>query len=275
MLVDTHCHLDAARFDDDRAAMMERARRAGVARMITIGCDEQNSSRALGLAATHADVFASVGIHPHEAEKASADFIDVLAALATHPKCVAIGECGLDYFYDHAPRERQREVFARQVGLARQLNKPLVVHVRDAWDDCLTLLQAEGARDCGGVIHCFSGDWSFGKACLDLGFFLSIPGIVTFKNPGALPEVIAQTPFERLLVETDSPYLAPAPHRGQRNEPAFVVEVARRVAEIKGATYDDTLRQTGENAHRLFGLHAGVANLATPAPQEGGSSVIR
>lgn len=260
MLVDTHCHLDAARFDDDRAAMLERARAAGVERLITIGCDEQNSARALGLAATHADVYASVGVHPHEAEKVSPSFAEVLARLAAHPRCVAIGECGLDYYYDHAPRAQQRDVFARQIALARRLHKPLVVHVRDAWDDCLTLLQEEGARECGGVIHCFSGDWPFGKACLDLGFYLSIPGIVTFKNPGALPEVIERAPFDRLLVETDSPYLAPAPHRGQRNEPAYVVEVARRVSEIRGVPYSEVLRQTGENAARLFGLTATPAH---------------
>lgn len=254
MLVDSHCHIDAERFEADRAEMLARARAAGVARFVTIGCDEDNSRRALGLAATHADMYASVGVHPHEAEKASEGFDEVLLSLARHPRAVAIGECGLDYYYDHSPRQRQREVFATQIAVAKQAKKPLVVHVRDAWDECLELLEHEGARDAGGVIHCFSGDWAFGKACLDLGFYLSIPGIVTFKNPGALPEVIDKAPFDRLLVETDSPYLAPAPYRGKRNEPAYVVEVARKVAELKGASYDEVVARTGHNAQALFGI---------------------
>ena len=253
MLIDTHCHLDAAKFDEDRAAMIGRARQAGVERFVTIGCDVDNSRRALGLAATHTDVYASVGVHPHEAEKVQDSFVDELRRLSSHARCVAIGECGLDYYYDHSPREKQQEVFAAQIQLAVELQKPLVVHVRDAWEDCLQLLRSQNASSCGGIIHCFSGDWEFAASCLELGFYLSIPGIVTFKNPGALVEVIERMPVERMLVETDSPYLAPAPHRGKRNEPAYVVEVAKRIAEIKDCTYDDVVKQTGENAQTLFG----------------------
>lgn len=239
--------------------MIGRARQAGVERFVTIGCDVDNSRRALGLAATHHDVFASVGVHPHEAEKVGDAFVDDLRILSAHARCVAIGECGLDYYYDHSPREKQQEVFAAQIQLAVELRKPLVVHVRDAWDDCLALLRAEQASLCGGIIHCFSGSWDFAASCLDLGFYLSIPGIVTFKNPGALVEVIERMPFERMLVETDSPYLAPVPHRGKRNEPAYVVEVARRIAEIKGCAYDDVVKQTGQNAKTLFGWGRGDA----------------
>lgn len=254
MLIDTHCHLDAERFDSDRASMLARARSVGVERFITIGCDVANSQRALGLAAAHGDVYASVGVHPHEADKVTPGFADHLRTLSMHKRCVAIGECGLDYYYDHSPREKQQEVFVAQIHLAVEVQKPLVVHVRDAWEDCLQMLRSEGASSCGGVIHCFSGDWDFAAACLELGFYLSIPGIVTFKNPGALPEVIERMPFERMLVETDSPYLAPAPHRGKRNEPAYVVEVAKCVAELKKCTYDEVLEQTGQNACALFGL---------------------
>ncbi len=254
MLIDSHCHLDADRFDDDRAAVLERARHAGVRRMVTVGCDEENSRRALGLASTHDDVWATVGVHPHEAASASERFDEVLAKLAASDRCVAIGECGLDYYYDHSPRERQREVFARQIALARRVQKPLVIHVRDAWDECIELLHSEGARECGGVIHCFSGSLDDAKRSLELGFYLSIPGIVTFKSPGDLPEVVRTAPADRLLVETDSPYLAPMPYRGKRNEPAFVLEVARKVAELRGVELDDVVAQTGKNARALFSL---------------------
>jgi TatD DNase family protein len=254
MLIDSHCHLDAKRFDDDRAAMIQRARAAGVERMITIGCDEENSVRALDLARTHGDIFATAGVHPHEAAKATTRMEENLEALLAHPRCVAVGECGLDYYYDHSPREEQRDVFARQIALARRVKMPLVVHVRDAWDDCLELLTSESARDAGGVIHCFSGSRENARAALDLGFYISIPGIVTFKKAGDLPEVVTGCPEDRLLVETDSPYLAPAPYRGKRNEPAYVKHVAERVAELRGVSVAEIEERTGENACALFGI---------------------
>ncbi len=254
MLIDTHCHLDAKRFDEDRPEMMARARSAGVQRMVTIGCDVEGSHRALGLAKTHADVFCSAGVHPHEAEKAEAGFVDRLRAIAQHPKCVAIGECGLDYFYDHSPRERQAEVFAAQIRLAVELDMPLVIHVRDAWDDCLRILEDEGAAKPGGIIHCFSGSVEQAEKSLALNFYISIPGIVTFKKSGDLPTVVENCPKDRLLVETDSPYLAPAPFRGKRNEPAYVAHVAQKVADLWQTDIDDVLRVTGENAQRVFSI---------------------
>jgi TatD DNase family protein len=254
MFVDSHCHLDDRRFDEDRASTLARAREAGVGRFVTIGCDEENSRRALGLAATHPDIWASVGVHPHEAAKVSERFVEVIEELTRHPRCVAVGECGLDYYYDNSPRAEQREVFAAQIALARRVNKPLVVHVRDAWEDCLEILEREGASECGGVIHCFSGEAEHAKKSLELGFYISIPGIVTFKKPGDLPEVVQQTPLERLLIETDSPYLAPLPFRGKRNEPGYVVEVAKKIAELRGAELGEISRATSENAARLFGL---------------------
>ncbi len=256
MLIDSHCHLDAKRFNDDRAATLARAREAGVERMVTIGCDVANSVRALGLAATHPDIFATAGVHPHEAAEAQEGFVDELRALAAHDKCVAIGECGLDYYYDHSPREVQQRVFAAQIGLAQELGLPLVIHVRDAWDDCLRLLKEgtdAGSERSPGVIHCFSGTLAQAEASLELGFFISIPGIVTFSNPGELPEVVRRVPLDRLLVETDSPYLAPKPYRGKRNEPAYVAHVAACVAQLRGESVASIIEATGDNARRLFG----------------------
>jgi TatD DNase family protein len=252
MLIDTHCHLDAARFDEDRAAMIARARAAGVVRMMTIGCSVENSERALGLAKTHADVFCSVGVHPHEAASAAPDFIDALRSLARHPKVRAIGECGLDYYYDHSPRDVQQGVFRAQIVLARELSMPLVIHVRDAWEDCLRILDDERAERV--LIHCFTGTRENADASIARGYMLSIPGVITFKDPGALHEVVKNAPVERLLVETDSPYLAPMPHRGKRNEPAFVRHVAEKVAELRGLSVDDVVRTTGMNAMRFFAL---------------------
>lgn len=252
MLIDSHCHLDAKRFDEDRSAMIDRARAAGVERMVTIGCDVENSRRALGLAATHADVFASVGVHPHEAGEAQTGFADELRQLSSHPKCVAIGECGLDFYYDHSPRERQAEVFSEQIALGRELNKPLVVHVRDAWEECLAQLKSERAHS--GVIHCFTSTWEHAQAALKLGFYISIPGIVTFKKAGELPDVVPKIPLDRLLVETDSPFLAPMPYRGKRNEPAYVAHVAEKVAQLRQMPVAELKEATGANARRLFGL---------------------
>jgi TatD DNase family protein len=259
MLVDAHCHIDAKRFDGERAEMLARARHAGVRRFITIGCDVANSRRALGLAATHPDVFATVGVHPHEAGEAGAadaGFEEALRDLAGHPKCVGIGECGLDYYYDHSPREVQREVFATQVGLAQELGKKLMIHVRDAWEDCVSILRSAGGPNHGGVIHCFTGGPDQAREALDLGFHLSIPGVLTFKNAADLVDAVKEAPLDRLLVETDSPYLAPVPHRGKRNEPAFVVEVARKIAELKDMSLEAVVQQTGKNAATLFGLPA-------------------
>lgn len=252
MLIDSHCHLDARQFNDDRPMVICRARDAGVRAFLTIGCDVENSGRALGLAATHQDIYASVGVHPHEAGKAQPGYIDAIRNLAGHPRAKAIGECGLDYYYDHSPRDVQQDVFSSQVRLAQELGYPLVVHVRDAWDDCLRILRQEKPGQ--GVIHCFTGTLEQAKASLDLGFHISIPGIVTFKKAGELPDVAKEVPDERLLIETDSPYLAPAPHRGKRNEPAFVDFVAEKVAELRGVSKKSLIDLTGMNACKLFDL---------------------
>lgn len=254
MLIDTHCHIDDARYDLERAATLSRARAAGVERMVTIGCDIANSERAMGLASTHPDVYFSAGIHPHEAGKAPAGYAEQLEAIATHPRCVAIGECGLDYYYDKSPREAQHEVFLSQIALAKTLQKPLVIHVRDAWDECIEILKSPENKEARAIIHCFTGTERHGKAFVELGCLLSISGIVTFKDPGEIAKAVQSTPLEHLLVETDSPYLAPIPHRGKRNEPAFVRVVAEKVAELKGISVEEVIEQTGRNAKRIFGF---------------------
>jgi TatD DNase family protein len=254
MLIDTHCHIDEARFDNERAAMLARARATGVERFVTIGCDIANSERALGLASVHPDVYFSAGIHPHEAGKAPDDFAAQLKVLAMHPRCVAIGECGLDYYYDNSPKEAQRTVFLAQIALARELAKPLVIHVRDAWDECIDILGRDEYKGTRAIIHCFTGTKHHAEQFTALGCVLSISGIVTFKDPGELALVAKDMPLEQLLVETDSPYLAPIPHRGKRNEPAYVRVVAEKIAELKGITLDEVIAQTGQNANRIFGF---------------------
>jgi TatD DNase family protein len=176
--------------------------------------------------------------------------------LCAHPRCVALGECGLDYYYDHSPRDVQRAVFAKQIAAAKRANKPLVLHIRDAFDEAIEILESEGARDVGGVFHCFTGTLAQSKRALDLGFYLSMPGVVTFKNAGELPEVARQAPKDRIVVETDAPYMAPTPHRGKRNEPAFVALTAHFVADVRGEDRLAFIAQSGANAQRLFGLTA-------------------
>ncbi len=260
MLVDTHCHIDGDRFDEDRPAVLARARAAGVSAMINVGCDLPSSQRSVDLARTHADIFAAAGIHPHEAKLAPDGFDDALVAMAADPRCVAIGECGLDYHYDHSPRDVQRAVFARQIAAARRARRPLVLHVRNAEKDgpafaeAIDILRAEGAVDVGGVFHCFTGSVDEARAALDLGFVLSFPGVVTFKNNGQLSDVAKLVPDDRFVVETDAPFMAPVPCRGKRNEPAYVAHTAAFVADVRGTPLPDLWRQTGATAKRLFGL---------------------
>jgi TatD DNase family protein len=268
MLVDTHCHIEGDRFDDDRHAVLQRARAAGVRAMINVGCDMNSSRRSLDLARTHADVFAAVGVHPHDAKDAPAGFDDELVELCRDPRCVAVGECGLDYHYDHSPRDVQQVIFARQIAAAKKAKKPLVLHIRNgtvdapAFTDALDILKAEGARDVGGVFHCFTGTVDEARAALDLGFVLSFPGVVTFKNNGQLTEVAKLVPNDRFVVETDAPFMAPMPCRGKRNEPAWVAHTAAFIAGIRNESVDDVYAATGATALKLFGL-SGVVRTAS------------
>lgn len=255
-LIDSHCHLDEERFAADRDAVIARAETAGVVRMVTIGASGgmQANHDAVALAQQHASIFATVGIHPHEANTVTPAVLDEIARLARAPRVVAIGETGLDYYYDNSPRPAQQDAFRQFVALARQLQLPLVVHLRDAYDDAVAILRDERAAEVGGVIHCFSGDRAVARACLDLGFHLSFSGIVTFKNADELRAVVRMTPADRLLVETDAPFLTPAPHRGKRNEPAYVVLTAAAVAAERQHPIEELATLTQANTERLFRL---------------------
>ncbi len=255
MLIDTHTHLDDPRFNEDREATIQRARQAGIDTFITIGCDLATSRAAVQLADRYPFVYASVGVHPHEARHIGDDWYPELRRLAAHKKVVAFGEIGLDYHYNHSPPKDQRERFREQVSLAKELRLPIVIHTREAQEDTVRILQEEKASDVGGVFHCFSGDPWLAKEALDLGFYLSFSGIITFQNATMLRDIARTVPLDRLLTETDCPYLTPAPHRGKRNEPAYVSLVAQQLAALTpGRTAEDLGRLTSDNARRLFRL---------------------
>ena len=252
-LVDSHCHLDDEKFDVDRDATIARARAAGVERMMAIGTGTgpPDLEAALRLARDHEFIYATVGVHPHDAAKATPETFDHLAELAREPKVLAIGEIGLDYHYDFSPRDVQRRVFAQQLELAAHASKPIVIHTREAWDDTLALIREHGLPS-GGIMHCFTGGANEAGEALELGFCLSFGGILTFPKADDVRQAAAHTPEDRLLIETDSPYLAPVPHRGKRNEPAFLAETARRLAELRDIAPEDIARVTTGNFDRLF-----------------------
>jgi TatD DNase family protein len=255
VIVDTHCHLDPHYFPDGADPVILRAREAGVVGFVVVGVgkDLAPARAAVSLAAAQADrIGAAVGVHPHDATMLDDAVHAELAALAARPEVVAVGEIGLDYHYDHSPRDVQRTAFARLIALARAVNKPIVVHTREAADDTLAILAAEGARDVGGVIHCFSEDRPFAERAIALGFYVSFSGIVTFKNTRAVQEVAAWAPLDRVLVETDSPYLAPVPKRGKPCEPAYVAYTLARVAELRGMDVTALGEATTANAEALF-----------------------
>lgn len=251
-VVDSHCHLDDKQFAADRDATIERARAAGVERMMAIGTGQGPPDLEAGirLAGQHPFIFATVGVHPHDAAKAVPETFDRLAGLALNPKVLAVGEIGLDYHYDFSPRETQRQVFIRQLELAARSRKPIVIHTREAWDDTLAAIREHGLPF-GGIMHCFTGGPHEAEQALELGFHLSFGGMVTFPKAQSVREAAALTPNDRLLVETDAPYLAPVPHRGKRNEPAFIIETVRRMAELRGAPPEKIASITTRNFDQL------------------------
>ena len=253
MLVDTHAHLSFPQFESDCEAVIANARDVGVLAIVNVGTDLEVSRRAVALAQDHEGVYATAGIHPHDVERVSPNGMEVLAELLDHSKVVAVGETGLDYFRDYAPRELQEEAFRRQIALARDRGLPLVVHSRGAEARVAEILAAEGASDVGGVLHCFGGGLEEARRGLDLGFHLGFGGTVTFKNSTSLGLALEMPP-ERVVLETDCPYLAPDPHRGARNEPAYVRHVARRLSEASGEDLARLCEQTSQNAQRLFRL---------------------
>jgi TatD DNase family protein len=249
--VDTHCHLDNEQFESDREAVIERARQSGVERMMAIGTGDgpPDLQTAVRLADSYPFVYATIGVHPHDASKASEETFTHLRELARHPKVLAIGEIGLDYHYDFSPRDVQRQVFERQLELAREARKPIVIHTREAWPDTLEILRALWQGE--GIMHCFIGDEVQARQVLDLGFHLSFGGVLTFPKAESVRQAARITPPDRLLIETDCPYLAPVPHRGKRNEPAFIAETARRLSEVRGVALDEIARVTTENFERV------------------------
>ena len=255
LLIDTHAHLDHNQFDEDRQAVIERAFAQGISHILSVGCDLESSAANVRLAETYPNIHAAVGIHPHDALQADeAGIVQLAKVLEQSEKIVAVGEIGLDFYRDRAPRDVQRLAFRRQIALARQVKKPIIVHDRDAHDEVLQILREEKAAEVGGVLHCFSGDKEMARACLDLGFYLSFPGTITYPKNDATREVVRAVPIDHLLVETDCPYLAPLPFRGKRNEPAHVRQTAAMIAEIKGLTLEDVARITSRNACTLFGI---------------------
>ena len=253
-LVDTHAHLDSDQFRDEVDAVVTRAAEAGVTTILTVGCDLESSRASIALAERFPGVWASVGIHPHDAASVDDAALAELRQLASHPKVVAIGEIGLDFFRDRAPREVQRTAFRAQIRLAREIGKPLIVHDRDAHTEVLAMLREEGAGEIGGVMHCFSGDLELARACVALGFFITFAGPLTYPANGPLRAVAEGLPIDVMLVETDCPYLAPQPWRGRRCEPAYTRATAEELARIKDLTLDDVARITALNAFRLFGI---------------------
>jgi TatD DNase family protein len=253
-LADSHCHIDLPQFDADRDEVVARAREAGVETMLLVGGVDEEAGQRRALAIAEGLGFpASAGVHPHEARLATEAVYDELRGLARDKRIVAIGEIGLDFHYDHSPREVQREVFRLQVRLAREVGLPVIIHTREADDETALLLEEEGAGEIGGVIHCFTGGTELARRALALGFFISFSGIVAFPRAESIHEVARTVPMDRLLVETDAPFLAPPPHRGKRNEPAFVVEVARKVAALRDVPAEEVGAATLRNFHELFG----------------------
>lgn len=253
-LFDTHAHLHFPDFDGDRDEMLARARRAGVRRMLTIGTDVPTSHAAIDIAAREPDVWASVGVHPHDAADADDAVLAEIDRLALAPRVVAVGEIGLDFFRNLSPRDAQERVLRRMLRLARRTRKPVVVHCRDAHAETLAILAEERVEEVRGIMHCFSGDVEIARRCLELGLLISLAGPVTYPNARALPDVARFVPADRLVLETDCPYLPPQGHRGRRNEPAYLTVTAARVAELRGEKLEDTARRSSENARTLLGV---------------------
>lgn len=251
-LFDTHAHLDASQYDEDRDQMITRAKEAGVELIVNIGFDRQTIPTTIALAEKYDWIYAAVGWHPVESIHMEEGDLEWIESLCSHPKVVAIGEIGLDYHWDTSPKDVQQQVFREQIRLAKKVNKPIIIHNRDAHEDVVRILKEEGAAEVGGIMHCFSGSWETAKLCLDMNFYISFGGPVTFKNARVPKEVLKRVPLDRLLIETDCPYLAPHPYRGKRNESAFVSLVAESAAQIKEISVEELAMITMQNGKKCF-----------------------
>ncbi len=271
-LIDSHAHIDSPQFAEDREAMLDRARAAGVTALLAVGTGPgpEKLDSALPFAEQPDWIYATVGIHPHEAKEVTQRHLDDLTRLAKHPKVIAWGEIGLDYYYDHSPRDVQHRVFREQMMLARQAKLPLVIHCRDAWSDCLSLLEEVWQpTGLGGILHCFTGTLKDARRGIETGFLISFAGNSTYPKAQNLRDVAKELPLEKILIETDSPYLAPQPWRGKRNEPAYVAEVARMLASVRNLSPDEVAAATSDNFRRFFGLVRPAA-LAAPGLKDKG-----
>lgn len=255
MLFDTHAHLNAEQFEEDLNEVIERAQQAGVQNIVVVGFDRPTITKAMELVEQYDFMYACVGWHPVDAIDMTDADLAWIEELASHPKVVAIGEMGLDYYWDKSPKEIQKTVFRKQIQLAKKVKLPIVIHNRDATADIVEILKEEGAAEVGGIMHCYSGSVEVAKECLEMNFYISLGGPVTFKNARKPKEVAEAIPLEKLLIETDCPYLAPHPNRGKRNEPGYVKLVAEQIAELKGITYEEVASQTTANAKKVFGIN--------------------
>ncbi|MGG2085603.1 TatD family hydrolase [Priestia aryabhattai] len=255
MLFDTHVHLNAEQYEDDLQEVINRALEKGVQNMVVVGFDEPTIKKAIHIAETYEFIYASVGWHPVDAIDMTDEHLAWIEELAQHPKVVALGEMGLDYHWDKSPKEVQKDVFRRQIRLARKVNLPIIIHNRDATEDVVTILKEEHVEEVGGIMHCFTGSIEVAKQCMDMNMYISFGGPVTFKNAKKPKEVAAELPLDKLLIETDCPYLTPHPFRGKRNEPGYVSYVAEQIAELKGITYEELADITTANAKKLFGIN--------------------
>lgn len=255
MFFDTHAHLNAEQYNEDLKEVIDRALSEGVSNIVVVGFDRQTIEKAMELTEKYEFIYASVGWHPVDAIDMTEEDLQWIEELSQHPKVVALGEMGLDYYWDKSPKDVQKEVFRKQIRLAKKVKLPIVIHNRDATADIVEILKEEGAGEVGGIMHCFSGSPETAKECVAMNFYISLGGPVTFKNakkPKAVADVI---PLEKLLIETDCPYLAPHPFRGKRNEPSYVKLVAEQIAEIKGVSVEEVASVTTENAKKLFGIN--------------------
>ncbi|NPV93524.1 MAG: TatD family hydrolase [Firmicutes bacterium] len=252
MLIDSHCHLNDRQFQRDQRQVLERARQQGVDTVVCVGYDLPSSVEVVAMAEKYENLYVVVGVHPHDAKELKEKDYQTLEKLAESPRVRAIGEMGLDYYRDLSPRKIQQEVFRRQIQLARKLKLPIVVHDRDAHGEVMTILREEKASEVGGVLHCFSGSWEMARECIDLGFYISLAGPVTYNNAKRPQEVARKVPLDWLLVETDSPYLTPEPLRGRRNEPGNVRLVAEKIAALRGISLEEFAAAASANTRRVF-----------------------
>lgn len=253
MLIDSHAHLELKNFDRDRDAVIGRARAAGLEAIITVGINLEDSRKAVALARRYDMVWAAVGVHPHDAKGVRPETYDELRILSREEKVVAYGEIGLDFFKDYSPRDQQIARFAEQLDLCRDIGLPVIIHDREAHRETLVML-TEHRGNLRGVLHCFSGDYAMARRCLDLGYYISIPGTITYGKSEALREVVRKIPLDRMMIETDAPFLSPEPRRGRRNEPSYVAYTAREIADVRGVAFEEVAEKTSENARNLFGI---------------------